>query len=339
MQKIIFLLILLCAQRVYGQSERPKDWTLSRDLILYYFQNYPPFEASQIVQGYARGSFDYKSMYDDKELKPYLLKLTSRKEYCEYKLKMDVLDYLRIIEDKERLKSDIRSFFYGKKISKKVVDSLVQIPAIVLQYRDSVILEHKARNRKNSNFLRDFPDVYFISKFKYREVYDSIKAWSNEREKGKYFRELFEYNDPDMVKKVNELMFSLLEDKTTNEENKFLLNMLSKTSNAYKIISQVLHKRTKVEEILCTESYYYHFNLELVNNLYSEFLKYKITPFNGFFEDYDKKRESYHLDNKVFESFIWDNIPALKKVTLELANQLEKEEEYWMKDMPFYRKR
>jgi hypothetical protein len=106
------------------------------------------------------------------------------------------------------------------------------------------------------------------------------------------------------------------------------------------MIEQVLHKKTEIKYNWghgITEIQY--FNIKITESLwvfwfmdYSK--KYPNSSYNVFFEEYKKKQ-----DEEGLRKHVWDNIPILKKAALEFANELEKEEEYWMKNMPFYKKK
>lgn len=206
---IFICLIILSCESVIGQ--RP---SITRNQMLHYFKNNPPFEAEEKIKKIEYENFNYKSVYDDKELKSYILKLVDRREYFEHEVRKDMQHYLEIIADTNRLKSDIWSFLYKRKRSDKVVDSLVQIPSIITQYRDSVIQETETRYKGRANKLSIPDDIRFVEMFKYREVYDSIKLWSKLDSQDKYFIALFEYNDPEVIKKAEDLVKRLLKNQT-----------------------------------------------------------------------------------------------------------------------------
>ncbi|PKQ70333.1 hypothetical protein [Raineya orbicola] len=232
MKKIVFTficLIILSCESVIGQ--RP---SITRDQMLHYFKNNPPFEAEEKIKKLEYENFNYKSVYDDKELKSYVLKLVDRREYFEHEVRKDMQRYLEIIADTNRLKDDIWSFLYKRKRSDKVVDSLVQIPSIITQYRDSVIQETEKRYRRRPNKLSIPDDTRFVEMFKYREVYDSIKLWSKLDSREKYFITLFDYNDPEIIKKTKDLVKRLLKNRINQKEiNLLLLIFTRKTSFSF----------------------------------------------------------------------------------------------------------
>lgn len=137
MKKLIYALVLICNITCSWGQVKPN--VLSRDSILHLFQKLPPLDVQEIIMNTNYQYLDFKSLYHDKELKKYFLKCLDQKTYFESEINKEIINYKEIINNPERLKSEIRIYLNERKRTNQI-DSILNSPLLILKFKDSIIV-------------------------------------------------------------------------------------------------------------------------------------------------------------------------------------------------------
>ncbi|SHF93055.1 hypothetical protein [Flavobacterium johnsoniae] len=345
MKKIIYTVVLIC-NIIYSWGQ-VKPNVLSRDSILHLFQKLPPLEVQEVIMNTNYQYLDFESLYFDKELKKYFLKCLDQKTYFENEINKEVLNYKEIINNPERLKSEIRSYLNERKRTNQI-DSILSSPQLLLKFKDSVIANEVLFKKKVRNFKNYFPPTQLLVLLKYPEVYTAIKKWSIQDTKRDFFNELLSFNDPDAQKiynaRVNEFIKSNGDSENFAKIN-LPINVIG-TSFTYKKAIDLLKINKQIEPMAThiqtnggyiSSNEYITYNCYLARILARKILYKKVILKDSFLKEMIVINESTD-DNNVCK-FYMENISNIKKATNLLIIQAEKDEEYWMKNMPFYKKK
>ncbi|MDR7212233.1 hypothetical protein [Flavobacterium piscis] len=340
MKKIIYTLVLIFSITCsWGQL---KTNVLSRDSILHLFQKLPPLDVQEIIMNTNYQYLDFKSLYHDKELKRYFLKCLDQKTYFDSEINKEIINYKEIINNPERLKSEIRIYLNERKRTNQI-DSILNSPLLVLKFKDSIIVNKILFKKKVRNFKNYFPPTQLLVLLKYPEVYNTIKKWSIQDTKQDFFNELLSFNDPDAQKiydaRVKEFIRSNGESENFAKINLPIYAVgtsftYKKAIDLLKISKQIepmaTHIQTSEGSIKSNE--YITYNCYLAKILVRKIIYKKIKM-----EDYFLKKIAIineGVDDNGICNFYIENISAIKKATNVLVSEVEKGEEYWMRNMP-----
>ncbi|WP_375604865.1 hypothetical protein [Flavobacterium davisii] len=342
---IIFILCACC--KMNAQQIK----YVSRDTILNIFKNNNVYDAIDKIRdqiSYERGDLDYKSLYFDKEIKTYFLKSLDRNSRCQYELENKNREYIKLLDDKKRLEYEVESYLYRKKRSKQI-DSILKSEKLILKLKDSVIADRILLYKNGRDCKGAIPNLYLITKIKYPEAYDSIKKWSKELLEWNFTEELLAFNDPDAVNLFNEKVNNYVKTNGKNESFRDYHNIVSYINTSSinnKLYDLLLVNRQEVimsEHVFNADgtfaksnSIYTSPNFDFAGKVFYLVDKYKL-PYELIKNEFDKVAKSNDISIK--DKFVKKNIKILKKIVIEGCSKMEKEEEYWMVNMPFYKKK
>ena len=323
---------------------------ISRDTLLNIFKNNTIYKSLDMIGSLINydQNLDYKNLYYDKELKNYFIKSLNRNSISEYQIEKDVIGYIQQLNEKEYLKSDIRSFLYERKRGKQI-DSILKSEKLILKFKDSVIKDRISLYKKNRNFKNSIPELRILTKIKYHEVYDSIKKWSIELPNKNFMQELLGFNDPTTQKMFDKKIENYIKTNGEKESFKYYQNIIYDTNTAY--VSSKIYNLLSIDnpevvlydnitnskgETTSTNGIYTSSNFEFSRNIFYIIKVYKL-PYENLLKEFKEISERGNEETK--NKFIKKNKGLLKKILIEGCNLMKKDEEYWMKNMPFYKKK
>jgi hypothetical protein len=344
MKKIIYTLVLICNITCSWGQVKPN--VLSRDSILHLFQKLPPLDVQEIIMNTNYQYLDFKSLYFDKELKRYFLECLDQKTYFESEINKEIINYKEIIKNPERLKSEIRSYLNEKKRTSQI-DSILNSPQLLLKFEDTIIANEILFKKKVRNFKNYFPPTQLLVLLKYPEVYTTIKKWSMQDTKQDFFNQLLSFNDPDAQKIYNTRVKEFI--RSNGESENFAkinlpINVVG-TSFTYKKAIDLLNINKQIEPMAThiqtnegsvKSNEYITYNCYLAKILARKIV-YKKIKLEGLFLKKMAVIDDSLDDNRICNFYV-ENIIAIKKATNILVSEVEKDEEYWMINMPFYKK-
>jgi hypothetical protein len=345
MKNIIYTLVLICSITWSWGQVKPN--ILSRDSILHLFQKLPPLDVQEIILNTNYQYLDFKSLYSDQELKKYFLKCLDQQTYFESQINNEIINYKETIKNPERLKSEIRSYLNEKKRTNQI-DSILNSPQLLSKFKDSIIANEIIFKKKVRNFKDYFPPTNFLVLLKYPEVYTTIKKWSTQNTNQDFFIDLLSFNDPDAQKSYDAKVKEFI--KSNGESENFAkinlpINVIG-TSFTYKKAIDLLkiskqiepmstHVQTSDSSINSNE--YTTFNCYLSKVLIRKIIRSKVKLEDSFLKKIAVINES--VDDNNICKFCAENIVNIRKATNLLVIEVQKDEEYWMKNMPFYKKK
>lgn len=300
------------------------------DTLLQWFETYPPLEVIDKIRE-SRKEMDYKTYYHASELKPHFMKWLDRGLYYEDMLK-EVRD-----EYKSPLNSEDSSYLVyrikGKlKLTKSSlnIDTVLTTLLLYTSWKDSVVNDDIERWVKRRNKLgKPFPDrsaIYHLSRLKYPESYNLIyQFWKETGEGGEendYFSALVRMGDPEARRIYDEFIQEIVK---KNGETNTLSFGLGFGGSSYYVAKQL--ELLSVDKKLSpfSDETFIPFNCEVIDRLVSSIFYYKIEvdPVVKYRDPCDKH---------------FEHLKEVKEAAQRLIKYYEKEEYYWMKNMPFYQK-
>ena len=243
----------------------------------------------------------------------------------------------------------LNTYLLQKKRSKQF-DSIIKSPKLTSKFKDSIILERMLLDRKNEKIENYYPPTTLLAKLKYPEVYLSIKKWSLNNLTSNFYNDLLSFNDPETQLIYDKRVKDFVKSKGKSEEYTITKEIREiGTSCTYKKAIELLsvdkvmtlldaHVFDNKGNIIGDDSYYAPFNAYLIKDLLlNSFRRYGI-KLNENFEKQEVILKLSKDENKLFK-FYQKNILEIKRATIELIKIKQKEEEYWMVNMPFYKKK
>jgi len=334
MNKIFLVIVIFIASVANSQIKKDHD----KDTILYYFKKFQPFEAQEKIRSAINiYNLDYKTLRKDKEIKSYLLKCLDQKLYFETLIKDDINEFLIYLDDPNNFKEELIIYLYETKKNKQI-DSILNLPDLKLKYKDSIISKREILYRKGKDFHNYYPPIKILVLMRYPEVYNTVKEWSKKAENNYFLEELLYFNDPDAKKEYDRIMEGVLKDTPANFGG-YIFNV--ETAYTFKAAYKLLEVDKKVEFVSRGEyetadigSFY---NCVFANNLIEIFERYNIKISNEIL-----MKKTQHWSNSksdidicaLYKKFR----PEIKIHISEVIKIREKEEEDWMKNMPFYKR-
>ncbi|OWP74100.1 hypothetical protein BWK62_15050 [Flavobacterium oreochromis] len=323
---------------------------LTRDTILTIFQKSNNiFEAIDEIKNtisYEAGYLDYKSLYFDNEIKSYFLKSLDRNFRCKYELELENKKYIKLLDNKKRLEYEIESYLIGKK-RRKQIDSVLKSEKLISKFKDSIIVDRISLYKSERNCKGAIPNLDLLTKLKYPEVYDSIKKWSRELPERNFTEELLAFNDPDTQKQYDLKVKQYVQTNGKYESFRYYENKIKEVNTAFvfsKINNLLSINNPEVvmyEHVIKTDGTSYSIGIETSPNFdFTEKVfvlanRYEI-PCVLIKEEFNKVRKSN--DTKAKDKFVKTNIESIKNIVKECCIKMNKDEEYWMVNMPFYKK-
>ncbi|MFK7061585.1 hypothetical protein V3Q90_15835 [Flavobacterium oreochromis] len=346
------LLLFIFSTTINAQFKK-----LHRDSIVYYFKNNEPIIASKkinekLLKGYI---IDYKSLYNDNEIKRYFLECLNRKRCGELEINEYITEYRKNNLDIDYFKYSLKSYINDTK-RKINIDSIFASKSLIDIYRDTIINHRYEFLKKDlkTSYKGCIPNLNTLVKLKYREVYDTIKKWNIDNSSLDLFDELLKFNDPDAVKIFDKKVENYVK---SNGEKDHYANLKKSRYDSFireSNTSFTFSKLTELIKIHKTNVYFYGHIISKDGNMQSEdsymnenfylldrtgffdlILKYEL-PYHGLI----KARRNIEINDLQKEKkFMKDNYKEIIKAILDISNKMKEEEEYWMVNMPFYKKK
>jgi hypothetical protein len=348
----IVLSLFIFSTVINGQNKK-----LQKENIVSYFADNNAFDAlekinDKLFDGYF---IDYKSFYLDTEIKKNILLCLDRRGLKELEINKYMEVYKKNNLDIEYFKYSLKSYINDKKRKIKI-DSLLLTKELINTYTDSILnhrYEFLKKDIKNS-YEGTIPNLNTVVLFKYPEVYDSIKKWNKKNIKLDLFDELIKYNDPDAIKLFDKKVENYVKSNgsNTNYTNNKNANFSSfirdcNTSYTFSKVAELI-KIDHVEVLFyghhvningetTSNNIYVNENFSILNkvNFFTLITKYKL-PYEKLIKEYTLIKSGDLISEKKFMN---KNNKTIKKAILDISEEMKKEEEYWMKNMPFYKKK
>ena len=325
-----------------------KNSFIPRDTILKIFKNNSVYDALYKISINANQEIDYKSLYYDKELKEYLLKILNRNDFCKRELDKEIKKYSKLLEDKDFLKNRIKGYLFERKRGKQI-DSILKSDKLIKKLKDSVLLNRILFEGKSINCKKAIPNLNLLTKIKYKEVYDSIKKWSKEIPEKDFMTELLSFNDPNSQKQFKTKIENYIKNNGKNESFRIYQDIIREcnTSYVYSLVSNLLTVN-EAEAIIYenimnkkgisigTKAINSSVNFEFSRNIFYLIDLFKM-PYESLSNEFNIVSDSGNEIEQ--DKFIKKNKKQLLKILSEGCNLMKKEEEYWMKNKPFYKKK
>jgi hypothetical protein len=310
--------------------------TLSRDSILKLFKTEHPFRVQQLIYDSEYYNMDFKALYYDKELKPYFLKWLDVKEYSKLILEKKSKDFTNQLSDTTFLKSEVRSYLY-KQYKDNIADSIIKTPGYYVKYKSNAMLSRSEFYKEEGKNEIYYPPMNFFTFLKYPESYSIIKKWYNNDDidshtKNELYNALLKFNDPEALQKL---------DKVINE----FIRTNGKSSNSLEILR--IFKDTRTSHV--TQKAIDALSVTDLVDYIESFPPIPPAPFNCLLlKDCIIPRL---ISNKILNSVpncndkrndcacILLHLQQIKLNAKKLVLKLQKDEEYWMSYLPFYKNR
>jgi|GEM_PF-3336546 len=322
------------------------QWSIidtGNDSLRYYFQKEKPYEVYDYYSTAYRLQFNYKELYNDKELKGDLLKWLDSAEIINY----DISSYKKMFLAQYDYNENQKTAFikdYIVRVLKLNYDSVKAVTPSLNIYMDSAasiyIERYKSDLLKNNVLLPPYEAMRFLSKIAYPEVYKKIKDWwyqageptFTKNQMDGLFSCMLMMNDPEaqaifdrVIKKVIEMDGSMIQDKS-------FVSQIQGINNAYAVkkLVEILPLQNNIEgmagdPLLPMDNFTYSVlkNIFLRNNMSVE--AYRIQP---------TKPNKFVTDEEYIEHMRQHKSEIVQEAT-ELIKKLETEEQYWVKNMPY----
>jgi hypothetical protein len=327
---IAIALLLLCISGAKAQKYT------SIDSVLLLIKNKPLFEALDRVEIKEE---DREKLYYNLEFKNFLLKRLDQNLYFEYCIDKQIKEFKDLMKDKVFSDDELKSYLNGQKRGKQY-DSIRKNTLVYKKYKDSIISDRIKLYRKGEDPKKYYPSTRWFMDFPYAEAHKIIKEWwiqepdngavtINWTKKG-FFDTLLLMNDPDaqelFSKKIDEFI-------TTNGKSQHPAEIQSplNNQNSYSLKQMFRLLTVTVDNRAFSDSPETPFNCSMMSMIIGTLEHeggYKFPNISD--EDYGSKKD---CEDK------FKFLPLAKKYSKEYYIKLNKEQEYWMKDMPFYKKK
>jgi hypothetical protein len=347
MKKYLMTLVFinLFQTTIYSQEKA----VLDRNSILKLFKTFEPLKAQDSILNTNYYNLDYKALYYDLELKSYFLKCLDQKAFFEIKMNEEIESYKKIISNPVRLNDEIKSYLYERKRDKQI-DSILKDQQLIKKLKDSVIANEILFKKKVRNFKNYLPPINLLVKLKYLEVYKTIKQWSIENSQHNFFKEKLSFNDPESQIEFDKRVTNYVNANGKNESYRYFLDVIREINTAYgysKLLDLVAVNKVEITMqapvfnvdgvVVDTDNSESPVNFLLLGSVnLLHWVNYYKLPYENLIIQNELLLGS---DTRKQNEFIEKNLPEIKKALLDIVKIKAKEEEYWMKNMPFYKKK
>lgn len=329
-------LLMLFTHSLCGQVKRTY---LPADTLLRWFENAPhPSDVwdsisvwKENIHGLAL--YDYEAYYHSPKLKPHLLKWLDRNLYAEFQIKQLKESFFPDSkEDSAYITYKIKGRL-EKKGSSTPIETILNSTELYSLYTDSIL--DKIVKQKVNEFERrgkPFPPmkvIYFHMRLAYPESYELIREFWEETGKGtesnRFFIPLVYMGDPEAREIYDRLINEIVE---TNGKHPYFKNVfgqlrytLMDSSYATEKLLQLL--KVEIEVSLLSDGSTIQFNCK-VANVFIRYILYYHIPMDFSTNTITPCEEDLkHLEE-------------IKEAVQVLKERFKKENQYWMKNMPFY---
>lgn len=325
MKKNIIIISILCLFSINVKSQKKH---INNDTLYAWFKQMSPFEIFEKLRQNISCTIDYKAITEDTTLKPYILKWVDRKEYYIY-------EYNKKNENLKNLKDDIKdiyvkSYLYSKKYKEKelnyIFDSIKKIPELYEKYKDTAfIFELNSYEKGYPNKEYNIPSEIYskVSNIKYPELYLAFKKQWEFRNKCfecSEFYNLLNYCDSQAMHLSDSLIDIIVK---TNGETSFFRLLFLYPQNWY-YYTTVLKLLSVDKKVYITGDERANYNIQLYKDLLYDYQIMKYIDEKTKIKKVNYKDEKLKIQPEVIE--------AVKKA----IEEMKKEDEKWMKNMPYY---
>lgn len=311
---------------------------ITNDSLRNHFKKESIIEVLNYLLKYRDYSLDYKDLYSDKVLKNLLLRWLDSDVIISYELNTYTERFKERFEyDKEQETSFTKRYIEQK--AKLNYDSLSMDTAILKIYTEKAIKEFVNNNIKNSFLekkeeLIPDPRVLFLhSRIVYPEAYKKIKYWwylNNKEQKSALYYCMLEMNDPEAQAMYDECLKEFIRSKEQGYPYYLSMPNIERVANAYAVKKLLeLLPITRLVLVISGDPPIPHDEIIL-------------TSLISLCNRYEMKVASYSPELVItlggYDKYI-QYLREHKKDIIDAANRLiiklEKDEEYWMQNIPF----
>lgn len=335
---IYFMLLFFIEANTNIQAQR---YTITIDSLRAHFRNEKPY----VVLDYYKkrsGWFlkdNYKPLYYDQEMKNFLLQWFDQDQIIDYETNV-FRKYLEGFSNDSKnslVKSSIERDFRLNADSIRADSALWKIytdSIISLRVEEQRINIRRRKEEDRRDILPDWSAMYLLSKVAYPESYKIMKDWWYQYDKQVvrntiYFDNLLILlllmNDPEAQLEFDKIIKEYIRTNGKTYEEDFgiaFINCFQIVTNAYGIskMLELLPIETLISGLTGRDGTDYDpLSYRIYDLLHSVFIIHKIET-KSLFDDFDTMRKN---KNKIIQ------------LANSLIKELEKEEQYWMENMPF----
>lgn len=280
---------------------------------------------------------NFKEITYDKKIKQKLLTIFDQKKYFEYYIAKRVEEFKDLMKNETFSDDELKSYLNGQNRNKQY-DSIKQNIILYEKYKDSIVMDRiklYKKDQKSEDYYPDGGDIKMVSYAHYPEAYLVTKKWwiragKNTNYGDMLFESLLEYNDPEaqnlLTKKIDEFVKS-----NGKSERPVAIHSLLSTRNSYSLNQLFRLLVVTIDNPGFPGENATPFNCDMINSIIS-ILEYdggyKFTDLPS--EKKDEKKRSVNCENQ------FENLLLAKEFAKDYSLKLDKEQEYWMKNMPFF---
>lgn len=322
MKKLI--LVFWCLVLVNNITDSQERKIISSDSLLKMFRLMKPFEVLNKVRF---ENMNFKALYYDTLLKPYLMKWLDKDEYFQYEIERE----RATIKNNPKLIKEEIQYMLNKQGRKNALDSILNNAALYYQYRDSAIDANVKRffeNHKKEKF--NIPDQAIVlhSYLAYPESYTIIKQWwveSGNTMDRSLFISLVRMGDPDARNLYDNKIKKFVKSNGESSDLADIYGELLELRNSFSTMKMI--------DVLTVDKNYVRlsegdpgvpYNCQVIKYLLDVFSYKNIEMAPSVKQNAPSKEQLKHL-------------PEIKAAAQKLIEKYKAEEYYWMKNMPFYK--
>lgn len=284
---------------------------------------------------------DLEALYNDSIAKKLLLKSLDNEAYFEYKMSEIDTNFVNRCKKDDFMNSELR-YFLNEKRRIRQYDSIVKSPVLYSKYRDSIFIATFKLHREGTKKESYLPNVNSLFHYvPYPEAHTiAKKRWvdGGKNMDESVFQTLLYMNDPDaetafmgeiknlIAKKPVNLSLKTMEDLFFDIRTPFMLRtqfLVMDISTKYSVLPSGDGGLPMAFNCLVLEN--------LIFNLNRNEIKVPI-------ETNCKQNTLTRKEDIENCNFRLKNVTHYRNATNELITKIENSQEYWMKNMPFYKK-
>lgn len=343
MKKYAVLILLLISSFFYANAQKNEQTT---EDILKYFQNENVYEALNTYINKNGLNFNYKSIYHNKELESYLMKLLDVDEYIKYLLEKYRISCKELMDkDEEKHTKNIYqvNYFITKECSLDF-DSIYADRNLYLHYKELTLdwlvdRENSRLQGQKNNLLASDLALTIHSYIHYPKAYTIMLDWW--LQKGKSCIEgsiglnpfciyLLRMNDPEVKNEVNRIVNSILKKNNLEFALPLILTLQDEMLTSFSIDKLIELSELKINIPIIDPDEKVDLSLYILKYLNTICYNRRILNSN-LLDDLEQKGIYGKKRDKIF----YDNRNKIISAAKLLVEELKEEEQYWMENMPF----
>lgn len=343
MKKYIIITLLLINSVFYANAQK-NEHTIED--MLKYFQNENIYEALDTYINKNGFNFNYKLIYYNEELQSYLMKLLDVDEYIEHLLEKYRINSKELMDrDEEKDTKDIYQVnYFITKECKLNFDSIYADHNLYLHYKELTLnwlvnRENIRLQKQKNNLLASDVALTLHSYIHYPQAYTIMQDWW--LQKGESCIEestglnpfciyLLRMNDPEVINEINRIVNSILKNNNVEFALPLILTLQEEVLTSFSIEKLIQLSDLKMNVSIMTPEEKVDLSLYILKYLNTICYNRRILN-NNLLDELEQKGIYGKRRDKIFDNNRNKIISAAKL----LVEELKKEEQYWMVNMPF----